>query len=215
MILFKQSTEGTPRSVDFPNEQTVKSSCEGVLYQAIRLGACFLAPLITSWSVSTICQPCFSAHPHNSRISNFNFIRSANKYILFFCCFVLFCFVLFCFVFVFFLFLFFFFVAGWLGIAGSTWKSSQELAVEDSLREYAKSRLLVAILAGLCGIPEAERDVVFDVSVGYDLEGIRSGKMARFFDGIRDARAILEEERGALRRELPAPLRHWADVPCA
>jgi putative selenate reductase len=91
---------------------------------------------------------------------------------------------------------------------------SQELAVEDSLREYAKARLLVAILEELCGIPEAERDVVFDVSVGYDLEGIRSGKMARFFDGIRDARAILDEERAALRRELPAPLRRWADVPC-
>jgi putative selenate reductase len=91
---------------------------------------------------------------------------------------------------------------------------SQELAVEDSLREYAKARLLVAILEELCGIPEAERDVVFDVSVGYDLEGIRSGKMARFFDGIRDARAILDEERAALRRELTAPLRRWADVPC-
>jgi len=91
---------------------------------------------------------------------------------------------------------------------------SQELAVADSLREYAKARLLVAILEELCGIPGPERDVVFDVSVGYDLEGVRSGKMARFFDGIRDARAILDEERAALRRELPAPLRRWADVPC-
>jgi putative selenate reductase len=91
---------------------------------------------------------------------------------------------------------------------------SQELAVEDSLREYAKARLLVAILAELCGIPEAERDVVFDVSVGYDLEGIQSGKMARFFDGIGDARPILEKEREALRRELPASLRRWADAPC-
>lgn len=57
---------------------------------------------------------------------------------------------------------------------------SQELLVEDSLREYAKARLLVAILAGLCRIPEPERDAVFDVSVGYDLEGIRSAKMAAF-----------------------------------
>ena len=46
---------------------------------------------------------------------------------------------------------------------------SQELALEDSLREYAKARLLVAILAELCAIPDAERDAVFDVSVGYDL----------------------------------------------
>ena len=67
---------------------------------------------------------------------------------------------------------------------------SQELEVADSLREYAKARLLVAILAELCAIPEAERDVVFDVSVGYDLEGIRSPKMSAFFDGIHDAGAL-------------------------
>jgi putative selenate reductase len=92
---------------------------------------------------------------------------------------------------------------------------SQELTVEDSLREYARARLLVAILADLCAIPDAERDVVFDVSVGYDLQGIRSRKIAAFFAGVRDASAILDEERAALRRELPASLRHCADVPCA
>ncbi|MDL2716768.1 MAG: 4Fe-4S dicluster domain-containing protein [Acidobacteriota bacterium] len=91
---------------------------------------------------------------------------------------------------------------------------SQELAVGDSLREYAKARLLVAILDSLAGIPESERDVVFDVSVGYDLAGIRSPKMSGFFDGIRDAGAILDEERSALRRDLPSALRHFADVPC-
>jgi putative selenate reductase len=91
---------------------------------------------------------------------------------------------------------------------------SQELEVADSLREYAKARLLVAILAELCGVPEVERDVVFDVSVGYDLEGIRSPKMSSFFDGVRDARRVLDEERAALRRELPVSLRHFAGVPC-
>src|SRR5450756_1125372 len=91
---------------------------------------------------------------------------------------------------------------------------SQELLVEDSLREYAKARLLVAILAELCGIPGAERDFVLDVSVGYDLQGVRSRKMATFFDGVRDASAILDEERAALRRELPASLRRCADAPC-
>jgi putative selenate reductase len=91
---------------------------------------------------------------------------------------------------------------------------SQELAVRDSLREYAKARLLVAILDELCGIPVSERDVIFDVSVGYDLEGIRSAKMSAFFDGIRDAGAILDEERTALSRELPPSLRRLAGVPC-
>ena len=91
---------------------------------------------------------------------------------------------------------------------------SQELALSDSLREYAKARLLVAILDELCGIPEAEREVVFDVSVGYNLEGIRSRKMAGFFEGVRDATALLDAERASLSRELPSKLRHLADVPC-
>ena len=91
---------------------------------------------------------------------------------------------------------------------------SQELLVEDSLREYAKARLLVAILDELCDIPQAERDVVFDISVGYDLEGIRSRKMAGFFEGVRDASSLLDAERARLRRELPAGLKHLADVPC-
>ena len=91
---------------------------------------------------------------------------------------------------------------------------SQELSVSDSLREYAKARLLVAILDELCGIPPAERGVVFDISVGYDLEGIRSRKMAGFFEGARDASALLDVERARLSRELPSSLRHLADVPC-
>jgi putative selenate reductase len=91
---------------------------------------------------------------------------------------------------------------------------SQELAVSDSLREYVKARLLVAILDELCDIPQVERDVVFDISVGYDLEGIRSRKMAGFFEGVRDASALLDAERATLRRELPAGLKRLADVPC-
>jgi putative selenate reductase len=91
---------------------------------------------------------------------------------------------------------------------------SQELLVQDSLREYVKARLLVAILDELCGIPPAERDVVFDISVGYDLEGIRSRKMAGFFEGVRDASALLDAERTNLARELPPGLRHLADTPC-
>ena len=91
---------------------------------------------------------------------------------------------------------------------------SQELLVEESLREYAKARLLVAIMAELCGIPRAERDCVFDVSIGYSLEGIRSRKIAAFFEGVRDASALLGRERAALRRELPSSLRRFADVSC-
>ncbi len=91
---------------------------------------------------------------------------------------------------------------------------SQELLVEESLREYAKARLLVAILSELCDIPDAERDFVLDVSVGYSLDGIKSRKITGFFEGVRDAGALLDRERQALRRELPSSLRRFADVPC-
>ncbi len=72
----------------------------------------------------------------------------------------------------------------------------------------------MAILAELCGLPGAERDFVLDVSVGYSLDGIRSRKIAGFFEGVRDASALLDRERVALRRELPPSLRRFADVPC-
>ena len=80
---------------------------------------------------------------------------------------------------------------------------SQELLVEESLREYAKARLLVAILAELCDIPGAERDFVLDVSVGYSLDGIKSRKIAGFFEGVRDAGALLDRERGRCAASSP------------
>ena len=61
---------------------------------------------------------------------------------------------------------------------------------------------------------QAERDVVFDVSVGYDLEGIRSRKMAGFFEGVRDATALLDAERAKLRRELPSSPAPSGGPPC-
>ena len=91
---------------------------------------------------------------------------------------------------------------------------SQELLVEDALREYVKGMLLVSILGELAGVPERERAFVLDMSVGYSLDGIRSRKMADFFAGARDAGRFIERERLELRHELPAPLRHLADAPC-
>ena len=91
---------------------------------------------------------------------------------------------------------------------------SQELAVEDSLGEYVRARLLVEILADLLGLPAAERDVVLDTSVGYSLEGMNSPKMRAFLAGMRDASPILEGERAKLRRDLPASLKRLADLPC-
>src|SRR5207248_582667 len=43
-------------------------------------------------------------------------------------------------------------------------------------------------------------DVIFDMSVGYDLAGIKSEPVQRFLDGMRDASALIAE----LLAEIPA-----------
>ena len=84
---------------------------------------------------------------------------------------------------------------------------SQELLVQQSATEYAKGWLLVHLLADALGMGV---DASFDVSVGYDLEGLRSEKVRQFLSQMRDAGELL----ATLRAELPE---RWAavDVPAA
>ena len=55
---------------------------------------------------------------------------------------------------------------------------SQELRLEESLREYVKGSMLVDVLGEMGALgpaPTVPRDeTILDMSVGYDLEGIRS-----------------------------------------
>jgi putative selenate reductase len=88
---------------------------------------------------------------------------------------------------------------------------SQELRVAQSATEYAKGWLLVHMLAsehgpGLWSGP----DCAFDISLGYDLAGIRSDKVRGYLDTMRDAGELLD----GLRAELPPSLGTWADVLC-
>jgi putative selenate reductase len=88
---------------------------------------------------------------------------------------------------------------------------SQELSLEQSLDEYVKSAMLVEILKA-AGAARPERgasrelgDTIFDMSVGYDLAGIRSPRVQRFLAGMADAGAAVDR----LRREIPA---RWAEL---
>ncbi len=89
---------------------------------------------------------------------------------------------------------------------------SQELRLEESLREYVKGSMLVDVLreAGALGpAPSPGRDqTIFDMSVGYDLEGIRSPRMRDWMAALADARAHVD----ALRGEIPANLARWRDL---
>lgn len=89
---------------------------------------------------------------------------------------------------------------------------SQELRLPQSLQEYVKGWLLIHTLRRRLLLRPADVDFVFDASVGYDLAGITSDAVARFIDGLRDARptirALCEDLDPALRRALPDDIPH-------
>ncbi len=83
---------------------------------------------------------------------------------------------------------------------------SQELKIEQSLEEYVKALMLIEMLAA-SGAHSAERPL-FDMSVGYDLEGIRGERVTGFLRGMLDARASVE----ALRAQIPDRWRQLREV---
>ncbi len=66
---------------------------------------------------------------------------------------------------------------------------SQELRLEQSFGEYLKAWVLIHALAARMGLPEP--GALFAMSVGYDLAGIRSPRVAGFVSRMRDAGAAL------------------------
>jgi putative selenate reductase len=89
---------------------------------------------------------------------------------------------------------------------------SQELRLADSLREYVAGSMLLDVLKAdnLLGLPSdrLKQDTILDMSVGYDLAGIRSPQVRAWIDSMKDARTEVE----ALRRQIPDDLRRWRDL---
>ena len=89
---------------------------------------------------------------------------------------------------------------------------SQELTLDESRREYVKGSMLVDVLRALNFTGRAsdldKQETVFDLSVGYDLAGVRSERVRAWMDGLRDASRLVDE----LRREVPDDLRRFRDV---
>ena len=63
---------------------------------------------------------------------------------------------------------------------------STELTVEEAYDEYVKAWLAINVLAREFGVSEAD-DFAYNMSVGYDLEGIKSEKIDNFIEGLKDA----------------------------
>jgi len=86
---------------------------------------------------------------------------------------------------------------------------SQELRIGQSLEEYVKAWMIIEILRGWEELrPFIGPDPgphIFDISVGYDLAGISSARVAAFIDGLVDASATIERLRG----DIPEPFAAW------
>lgn len=63
---------------------------------------------------------------------------------------------------------------------------STELRVPDAYNEYIKAWFLLHVLMKELGLSR-QRDFMFNMSVGYDLEGIKSPKIDAYIEGMRNA----------------------------
>ena len=83
---------------------------------------------------------------------------------------------------------------------------SQELPLERSLREYVAGAMLVRMLRQLdpfgLGASAAQAEPIFELSVGYSLEGLQHPRMRRYLERVRDTAPIIAELRDELHREL-------------
>jgi putative selenate reductase len=84
---------------------------------------------------------------------------------------------------------------------------SQELTLEQSLEEYVKGSMLIEMLKA-SGLGRGLGDTVFDMSVGYDLAGIRSAKVRAFLAGMMDATDLVEH----LRAQIPDDWAHLREL---
>ncbi len=90
---------------------------------------------------------------------------------------------------------------------------SQELRLAESLREYVAASMAIEILADSNVLgresDRAKTETIFDMSVGYDLEGIRSKDVRGWIETMMDARKLVDE----LRAEIPAEFAGYRDFP--
>ncbi|RPI56156.1 MAG: putative selenate reductase subunit YgfK, partial [Chloroflexi bacterium] len=86
---------------------------------------------------------------------------------------------------------------------------SQELKLEQSAGEYLKAWVLLHLLPRLLGFEEAAPQTIFNLSVGYNLEGIRQPAMQRFMDRLQDASAEIAALQDTLAAQFPhLPIAH-------
>ena len=81
---------------------------------------------------------------------------------------------------------------------------SQELRVHQSFDEYLRAWVLIHALHRALGFPGERPGVVFNMSVGYNLEGIRRPNVLWYLDALADASAWLPAYVDVVARRFPA-----------
>jgi putative selenate reductase len=80
---------------------------------------------------------------------------------------------------------------------------SQELKVHESFEEYLRAWTLIHALHHRLGFPGERPGVLFDMSVGYDLAGIRQPNVQWYLDSMADAGERLAEHVEIVARRYP------------
>jgi putative selenate reductase len=81
---------------------------------------------------------------------------------------------------------------------------SQELRIDQSFDEYLRAWVLIHALHRSLGFPGDRPGVIFNMSVGYDLQGIRKPNVQWFLDSMADATARLPACVDIVARYCPA-----------
>jgi putative selenate reductase len=64
---------------------------------------------------------------------------------------------------------------------------STELTVQQAYEEYVKAWFLLHILSEMLNLDAGKPQIIFNMSVGYDLKGIKSAKIDNFIEDLKDA----------------------------
>jgi putative selenate reductase len=80
---------------------------------------------------------------------------------------------------------------------------SQELAIDESFAEYLHAWVLIHALHHHLELPGEAPGVIFNLSVGYDLEGVRRPNMQRYLDRVADAGSDLTRCLDVVAKRFP------------
>lgn len=82
---------------------------------------------------------------------------------------------------------------------------SQELSLKDSFDEYVKSWIILHVLKEYLGLSDNKdySGFIFNMSVGYDLKGIKSEKMDNFIENMIHPEKYINEYKNILYEKFP------------